>query len=64
MNEGIHMNSEVEQLKRRLEAMESKQDQMLEALRSIARHTERAAKSAELMANWDYDGLPGARVTA
>ncbi len=58
------MNSEVEELKRRLEAVESKQDQMLEALRSIACHTERAAKSAELMANWDYDGLPRARVTA
>jgi predicted translin family RNA/ssDNA-binding protein len=58
------MNSEVEELKRRLEAMESKQDQILEALRSIVRHTERGAKSAELMANWDYGGLPRSRVTA
>jgi hypothetical protein len=33
----------------------------MEALRSIARHTERAAKSAEILTQWDCDGLPSAR---
>lgn len=58
------MNSEVEELKRRLEAMESKQDKMLEALESIVTHTGKTAKALELMQRWDYDGLPGARATA
>ncbi len=55
--------NELEELKRRIEAMESNQGNMLEALRSIAEYTGKAAKSLELMQRWEYDGLPGARVT-
>lgn len=56
--------NELEELKRRIDEMESNQGRMIEALRSIAEHTRKTAERLDFLVKWDRSGMPNQRFSS